>query len=232
MFGPAYPARVWNGKDGATMSELGQQEMEPTGMVGGLDDKSKKTLADWLGDMVALESHIEEALDRQLGQVKDDAIAVEAVRSFHDTVKRQRDALKALQEQYGGTAGSPIKEAGAALLGKAAGIIDMMRAEGNSKALRDDYTAFNLAAIGYTMLHTTATALGDARLAGVAEQHLRGYAGMIQRINHIIEDVVVNELAKDDHKVAAGAADATRKMADAAWKATAQDSSSSGTMRA
>ena len=214
------------------MSELGQQEMEPTGMVGGLDDKSKKTLADWLGDMVALESHIEEALDRQLGQVKDDAIAVEAVRSFHDTVKRQRDALKALQEQYGGTAGSPIKEAGAALLGKAASIIDMMRAEGNSKALRDDYTAFNLAAIGYTMLHTTATALGDARLAGVAEQHLRGYAGMIQRINHIIEDVVVNELAKDDHKVAAGAADATRKMADAAWKATAQDSSSSGTMRA
>jgi len=214
------------------MSELGQQEMEPTGMVGGLDDKSKKTLADWLGDMVALESHIEEALDRQLGQVKDDAIAVEAVRSFHDTVKRQRDALKALQEQYGGTAGSPIKEAGAALLGKAAGIIDMMRAEGNSKALRDDYTAFNLAAIGYTMLHTTATALGDARLAGVAEQHLRGYAGMIQRINHIIEDVVVNELAKDDHKVAAGAADATRKMADAAWKATAQDGSSSGTMRA
>lgn len=214
------------------MSELGQQSSEQAGMVDSLDEKSKKTLADWLGDMVALESHIEEALDRQLGQVKDDTVAIEAVRIFHDTVKRQRDALKALQEQYGGTAGSPIKEAGAAILGKAAGIIDMMRAEGNSKALRDDYTAFNLAAMGYTMLHTTATALGDARIAGVAEEHLRGYAGMIQRINHIIEDVVVNELTKDGHHVAAGAADATRKMVDAAWKATAQGSSSSSTTRA
>jgi ferritin-like metal-binding protein YciE len=194
------------------------------------EDKNAKTLSDWIGDMVALESHIEEALDRQLKQVKDDPIALEAVQGFHDLVKGQRDAVKALQEQYGSTAGSPIKQIGSALLGKAAGIIDMVRTEGNSKSIRDDYTAFNLAAIGYTMLHTTAKALGDQRVASLAEQHLRGYAGAIQKINHMISDVVVSELAKDGHKVQEGAAAQTYKIVDAAWKATDQSGSRSQSM--
>ena len=186
------------------------------------NDKSTKTLADWIGDMVALEGHIEAALDRQLGQVKDDAVALAAVRGFHDLAKRQRDAVKQLQEQYGSTSGSPIKQAGSAVLGMAAGVVDLVRTEGNSKALRDDYSAFNLAAIGYTMLHTTAIALGDRRVADVAERHLCGYAEAIQRLNHIIEDVVVAELAKDGHTVQAGAADQTRRVVDAAWKQTDQ----------
>ncbi|MER3436550.1 MAG: hypothetical protein C4346_02380 [Chloroflexota bacterium] len=135
------------------MPAVGDHNETQSGAVSRLDEKSRTTLADWLGDMVALESHIEEALDRQLGQVKDDPLASEALRSFHEGVRRQRDTLRALQEQYGGTAGNPIIEVGSALLGKAAGVINMLRTEGNSKALRDDYTAFNLAAIGYTMLH-------------------------------------------------------------------------------
>jgi len=186
------------------------------------DDKNKKTLSDWIGDMVALETHIEEALDGQLKQLKNEPSALPAVQGFHDMVKRQREAIKALQSDYGTTPGNPIIKAGSALLGKAAGVVDMIRSEGNSKSIRDDYTAFNLAAIGYTMLHTTATALGDQRVAQLAETHLRGYAGAIQRINQIISDVVVSELAKDDHKVTAGAADATRKVVDSAWKETDQ----------
>jgi ferritin-like metal-binding protein YciE len=189
-----------------------------------LDEKSKKTLSDWLSDMVAVENHIEEALDRQLKQVKDDPVAASAVQEFHDLVKRQRDALTAFREEYGGTVGSPIKEFGSALLGKAAGVIDLLRAEGNSKSLRDDYTAFNLAAISYTMLHTTAVALGDTQVARIAESHLRGYAGAVQKINHIISDVVVTELTNDDHKVQNTAASETRKVVDKAWKET--DSSS------
>lgn len=186
-----------------------------------LDDKSKKTLSDYISDMVTLENHIEEAIDRQLNQVKDDQVALDAVNGFHDLVKRQRDAIRALREEYGGTAGSPIKEAGAALVGKAAGLIDNIRTEGNSKVLRDDYAAFNLAAVSYTMLHTTATALGDKRVADLAAAHLRGYAGAVIRINQIISDVVVSELAKDDHKVNTAAADTTRKITDQAWQASA-----------
>lgn len=197
-----------------------------SGAAAPAEDKNQKTIADYVGDMVALESHIEEALDRQLEQVKDDPVASAAVREFHDLVKGQRDRLKALQDETGSTAGNPVIKVGSAILGKAAGIIDKVRTEGNSKSLRDDYTAFNLAAMGYTMLFTTATALGDQRVAGVAEQHLRGYAGAIQKINHIISDVVVAELKKDGHQIQGNAADATRKVVDSAWKETDQSGTS------
>jgi ferritin-like metal-binding protein YciE len=183
-------------------------------------DKNAKTLSDWIGDMVALESHIEEAMDRQLKQFKDEPRARGYVQEFHDLVKRHKDAIKALQGEYGTTAGSPIKQIGANLLGKAAGVIDMVRAEGLSKSLRDDYTAFNLAAVSYAMLHTTATGFGDAKVAALCETHLRDYAGAIQRINHLIPEIVVYELEKDGHQVASGAAAKTSAAIEQAWRAT------------
>lgn len=194
-----------------------------------MDDKSQKTIADYVGDMVALNSHIEEALDRQLTMPNDIPAAKTAIQTFHDMVKAQRDALKAYQEEVGTTAGNPIIEAGSNILGKAAGMIDKIRAEGVSKALRDDYTAFNHAAIGYTMLYTTATALGDQRTARMAQQGLQAYAGAVQKINHIIGEVVVAELRKDNHTVTGtNAAQETRSMVDRAWR----ESSDSGGMMA
>jgi ferritin-like metal-binding protein YciE len=192
------------------------------------DDKNQKTIADYVGDMVALESHIEEALDRQLKEVKDDPEAVTAVQGFHDMVKGHRDALKAYQEQIGSTAGNPIIKAGSAILGKAAGVIDMIRTEGNSKSLRDDYTAFNLAAIGYTMLNTTALALGDQATASIAQRHLRDYAAAVQQINHMIGGVVVRELEKDGHQITNPmAATESRRIVDEAWKETDQSNARS-----
>src|SRR5918994_7426235 len=105
-------------------------------------DAGGKTIADWLGDMVALESHIEEALDRQLSLTSGSPAAAPAVKRFHDMVKGNRDALKARQAEIGSTAGNPVIKGGTTLLGKAAGLIDKVRTESMSKALRDDYTAF------------------------------------------------------------------------------------------
>lgn len=185
-----------------------------------LAEKHQQTIADYVGDMTALEAHIEEALDKQLTEVKDDAVALAAVQSFHDSVKQHRDTLRALQEEVGSTAGNPIKDAGAALLGKAAGIIDLVRTEGISKSLRDDYAAFSLAAISYSMLHTTANGLGDTRVASLAERHLHDHAEAIMRINEIMPEVVARELAKDGHQVRDGAADATRQMVSRSWEAS------------
>jgi ferritin-like metal-binding protein YciE len=186
-----------------------------------LDDKSQKTIADWVGDMVALESHIEEALDRQRDEVKDHPQASQAVQRYHDMVKANRDTLRAYQEQLGKTAGSPVKEAGSALLGKAAGMIDKMRTEGISKALRDDYTAFNLAAMGYEMLHTTALALGNQETATLVERALRTYAKAVQELNHLVPEVVIWELERDDHHVRSGVAQQSRQTFDRIWKETA-----------
>lgn len=183
-------------------------------------DQNQKTIQDYVGDMVALESHIEEALDRQLKVTSDDPEAHAAVQRWHDMVKHNRDHMKQVQEQIGTTAGNPIIKAGATVLGKAAGMIDMIRSEGISKSIRDDYTAFNLAAVSYTMLYTTATALNNTQVATVAEEHLRSYAKAIQEINHIIPGVVVRELQKDGHQASQSAIQQTRKMVDEAWQET------------
>ena len=182
-----------------------------------VQEKHQQTVADYVGDMVALESHIEEALDRQLKETKDDPEALAAVQRFHDMVKQHRDSLKSLQDEVGSTAGNPIIEAGSTLLGKAAGVINLVRTEGISKGLRDDYAAFILAAISYSMLHTTALSLGNRKVADVAERYLTDYAGAIERINEVMPGVVERELAKDGHKTDPGAVKATNAMVAKAW---------------
>lgn len=185
------------------------------------DNKSQKTIADYVSDMVALESHIEEALDRQLKLADQHPTAGAAIQRYHDMVKQNRDALRAHQEAVGKTGGSPIKEVGSTVLGVAAGLIDKIRTEGVSKALRDDYTAFNHASIGYTMLHATALALGDQQTADLAARGLHGHAKAIQEINHLIADVVIWELQKDDHQiVSATAAADNRRAVDQVWQET------------
>jgi len=186
------------------------------------DKKSQTTLADYLGDLINLETHIEEALTRQTKETQDDPTAGPLVKEFLTVVTSHRKALKALQTEKGSTVGNPITEIGSSLLGKAAGVIDRIRTEGISKSLRDDYVAFNLAAISYTMMYTTATGLGDKQLADVAERHLTDYAAAVQKINQGIPDVVARELAKDNHSVQPNAAQQTRAIVDTAWKTTVQ----------
>jgi hypothetical protein len=187
-----------------------------------------KTVADWLGDLVALESHIEEALDRQLTLTQSSPTARPAVERYHAMVKSNRDALKERQSAIGTTAGNPVIKAGTTLLGKAAGLIDKVRTEAISKALRDDYTAFNLAAIGHSMLHTTALALGDKTTADLAMRCMEGHARAVQEINHLIGDVVMEELRKDNLPVVnSDAASESRKLVDQIWRSTAKDAKSS-----
>src|SRR5215204_5351601 len=183
-----------------------------------VQQKHAQTIADYVGGMGARETHIEEALDRQLTETQEDAEAHTAVQRFHDMVKQHRDTLAAMQEQVGTTAGNPIIAAGSTLLGKAAGVIDLVRTEGISKSLRDDYAAFSLAAISYSMLHTTSIGLGDPRVASMAERHLTAYAGAIERINEIMPGVVERELAKDGHQTDRAAVEQTRSMVAKAWK--------------
>src|SRR3954469_24592127 len=165
------------------------------------DDKNLNTVQQYVGDMIALEDNIDEAIDRQLSLAQDYAPADEAVQRFHQMVKDHREGLKAHLQSIGGSESGPIKTAVADLFGKAAGVVDKVRTEAVSKAIRDDYTAFNHAAAGYAMLHTTAHALGQAGTADLAVRYLRDYAGAVQRINQLIPGVVIWELRKDGHTV-------------------------------
>jgi ferritin-like metal-binding protein YciE len=180
------------------------------------------TISDWLGDIVALEGHVEEAMDRQLSLKSDNASLSAAIQRFHDSIRDSKQRAVAYQEQYGSTAGNPIIKAGTNLLGKAAGMIDKMRSDSVSKALRDDYTAYNHVAIAYTMLHTTAMALGDDATTQFAEQGLRTYASMVQELNHLIPEAVVQDLRHEEgaQVVNENVVESCRSVIDGIWKST------------
>lgn len=183
--------------------------------------KSQKTIADYLGDLLAIESEIEKAMDHQKKLTNDDPIAGPYIQRFHDMVRDQRNALREIQPDAGDSIGNPIKAASATVLGKIAGVIDMVRTEAISKALRDDYVAFNLAAVSYSMFLATASALGDQSAVTLATKHLTNYAAAAQSINQIIASVVIGELAKDGHTIEAKATDEVTAAIDQAWKSTA-----------
>ena len=190
-----------------------------------MTDTSKQIhneISDWLGDIVALESHVEEAMDAQL-KLEGTPEVTAAIRRYHDAVRDSKQRAVAFQDAYGSTAGNPVIKAGTELLGKAAGLIDKMRNDSVSKALRDDYTAFNHVAIAYTMLHTTSMAFKDSATQAFAEQGLRTYAGLVQDLNTIIPAAVLHDLTTGEHALVidAGMVDECRATIDSIWTSTA-----------
>jgi hypothetical protein len=185
------------------------------------ESKNLSTIKTHVGDMYSLEAYIEEAIDRQLEKVRDHPKAYAAVRRFHSTVKTQRDTMKAHLDELGGGTGGAVKSAVSTAFGMAAGVVEKVQPEALSKSLRDDYTTFNLAAIGYHMLYGTALMLGFSQTATIAERHHRAYTDMVQDINQIILDVVAWELRNDGHTVDEKAMDRATEAMNQDWRATA-----------
>jgi ferritin-like metal-binding protein YciE len=152
----------------------------------------------YIGDMLALEDHIEKAIKGQLTALKDYPDVVTELRQIHHQIEHHVADLRALSDRRnaGGVA-EAVKRAGSAVAGAAAGLIDLVRSEGLPKNLRDDYTAFNLANIGYLMLHTTALALGDQEVADLGRQHFRDYAEAILRFDTLVPAAVVRYLQEE-----------------------------------
>lgn len=188
------------------------------------DDQQHKEVADWIHSVVALEGHIEEAMDRQLKIEAPTSELNDAIQHFHDSVRDSKRRAEAYAEQYGSEASGGIVAKGAEILGAAAGLIDRVRKDTVAKSLRDDYTAYNFAAISYTMLHTTAMAVNDTQTASFAEQGLRTYAGLVQRINHVIPVAVLHDLEENPDMPVdrVQITEQCRKVIDDAWKSTAQ----------
>jgi len=152
----------------------------------------------YIGDMLALEDHIEQALKGQLTDLKDYPDVVAELRQIHHQVEHHIADLRALSDRRnaGGVA-QTVKRAGSAVAGAAAGVLDLVRSEGLPKNLRDDYTAFNLANIGYLMLHTTALSLGDQEVADLGRQHFRDYAEAILKFDTLVPASVVRYLQQE-----------------------------------
>lgn len=164
----------------------------------------EEALDSYITDMLALEDHLEKALQGQINDFKDEhPEVVPHLETIHEKTRFHIDALNALVASRGDRSAKTgiaeaVKRAGSTVAGLGAAVIDMLRSEKLPKDLRDDYAAVSLAAIGYVMLLTTARALDDARVAEVAEQHLRNYAGSVMTLTQIIPGAVVKFLQQEE----------------------------------
>ncbi|MDQ2693622.1 MAG: DUF892 family protein [Chloroflexota bacterium] len=178
------------------------------------------SLQQYVSDMLAVERHMLPAFENQS---KDDRFArhPEArrlVNRIEATINSHINGLKQHLENLGGDAASPVKSAVTAALGAAAAVIENMRTDPISKNLRDDYTVLNLAAVSYTMLHTTGRALMDDQTADLALSYLMDYTPLITEINEIIPEVVVSELRDETEVLDAAAAERATESTQQAWQ--------------
>lgn len=177
------------------------------------------TLQQYVSDMLAVERHMLPAFENQS---KDDRMAryPEARRLVNQIEATIRSHINGLEEQLrslGGDPASPIKSAVTAAMGMAASVIENIRTDPVSKNLRDDYTVLNLAAISYTMLHTTGHALMDEQTADLASNYLRDYTPLLTEINEVIPEVVVSELRDESEVIDPMAAQRAVERTQKAW---------------
>lgn len=186
--------------------------------AGGEDERH--SIQTYVSDMLALERHIAQPLERQLKL--DDTAKYGAAMAMISQIKALNDAhitaLDQALQQVGGHRASGIKSAWADMLGAAAGAIDSVRKTKVSKALRDDYTALCLASISYEMLCTTAVGLGNAAIAALAQRQLADYARIVMQMNQVIPDIVLRELQDDGENVQATAAETIRRQLNEIWQ--------------
>jgi ferritin-like metal-binding protein YciE len=180
----------------------------------------QETLQRYVSDMLSVEQHILEPLDKQAHdeRFQKQADARLLVEEIARTTRRHIDLLESHLKSLGASTGSPIKKAATAALGLGAAAIDKVRSDTVSTALRDDYTALNLAAISYAMLHTTGLALKSDSTATLAEKNLRDDAQLIMRINQVIPAVVARELADEGEDVNVAVGPLANSNIQQAWQ--------------
>jgi ferritin-like metal-binding protein YciE len=188
------------------------------------------TLATYVSDMLAIEEQIRTPFS---GQVSDsDFEKSPAAGRLVSRLLAQCDAhisaLKQCLDSLGGHEISGAKTMVTNIEGWFASAIDRMRKTKIAKALRDDYTALALCTVSYSMLLSTARALGDTRVADLAERHLQDYASSIMEIGEAMPDIVVDDLAETGVPLSGATTEVSRERIAQAWRAGSQTTSGSG----
>jgi ferritin-like metal-binding protein YciE len=152
----------------------------------------------YITDMLSLEEHIEKAVRGQLEDLEDYPEVTRDLKQILRKVEQHISDLKELSDRRNARGPTDaIKRAGSTILGLGAAAIDLVRNEGLPKNLRDDYTAFSLATIGYVMLHTTALALEEREVGQLARQHFADYAQAVTLLHNVIPGAVIRFLRED-----------------------------------
>ena len=194
-----------------------QQQYTATGQGYPLSGKKQDIVTKYLADMIGLEGHIYQAIDKQVKETQDEPDVNPILRNMRDTLEQHTNALRARLDTLGGKATSPVKEAGASILGVAAGLVDKVRAEEVSKNFRDNYTALSLSNISYVMLISTCLACNDTETADLASRHLKENAQFASDIGNLIPSLVIRDLS-DLTDLNPGAIEEARRRYRSAWQ--------------
>lgn len=193
---------------------------------------NREALRPYIADMVALDKHIVEALERQQ---KDDDIkqfpnALQLVNKALGLLNQNVKTLESQLEGYGGgSAAGAVKETVTGVLGAIAGLYDKVRKDTASRALRDDYTALSLACVSTTMLHTTALGLRQGAVAEIALRQLQGLTPLIMELSQIIPPVVLKELSFEGYEIETGLAQQVLRNTQQAWASEAAHATAGST---
>ncbi len=186
---------------------------------------NREALRPYVADMVAVEKHILEAVERQRNDddVKQFPDALRLVGKIESTLNSHVQALDGqLQGYSGGGAAGAVKQAVTGVLGAIAGVYDKVRKDTASRALRDDYTALSLASISYGMLHATALGLTQTTVAELSRRHLEEINSLIMELGLALPRIVLKELALEGYTVDTGAAELAVKNLEETWRSSAQ----------
>ena len=184
---------------------------------------SKDTLDSYITDMLALEEHIAKAVDSQVADFsKEHPDFASMLSTVAATTARHIGALEALKTarhiDSGSMVADAVKRASSVVAGLGAAAIDFVRTEKLPKNLRDDYTAYSLASIGYQMLMTTAISLNDNEVAERARTHFSDYAKIVADLSKAIPGAVIDELRKQGLPVNPDAAEKVRQDIAKIWE--------------
>ena len=182
-------------------------------------DKKNEVLTTYVGDVHALVVHGLQAIHRQVENLKNVSHqdAKVAVGAFETILKTQKTELETCIRELGGSLTQPVKDAVSAVAGVAAGVLNAVRPSETAKSIRDDYTYFSHLGVAWLMLHTTASALGDTKIASLAQRGYADTARMIMHVDRILPKIVVEELREDKTLHPADIEQQTRSMLKAAW---------------
>jgi hypothetical protein len=162
-------------------------------------DKTQEVLSTYVSDVHALVSSGVQTIHRQVEQLKNVSHqdAKLAVVAFESILRKQEFALEERMRALGGTTTKPVKDLVSAVAGVAAGLLNAVRPSETVKSIRDDHTYFSHLGIAWLMLHTTASSLGDAETARLAERGYAETAKLIMHVDHILPKIVIEELRED-----------------------------------
>ena len=192
------------------------------------DKDPREAVTSYITDMLALEQHISKALEGQAQDLKAYPDLTGELRAVLGGIGGHVATLEMLARARGGEGGGgTIKKLGSAVLGLGAAAVDLVRNEGMPKNLRDDYTAFSLATIGYVMLHTTALALGDRETGDIAKRHLADYAGYVMTLNNLIPGATIHFLQEEGLPVRQDVLAEVNKNVRDVWRSEARSAQTS-----